>query len=297
MKKIILADKIQIGHDINYERKSFVKKSNNTDNVDTSKVFNDKMCVIHLIDLEPVKARIQFLIQANEDSDIKTTGSKMAKHITKYITDQYSELWNMMKYGDLIEDISSSGYRSEGRYIVDRDLETKDLGILRNGLIIKDLYRDYDIYGSILPKMYTITKFPIGYFDNPIINTYLGSSMKSYWHCQLCPVIFNVKKLHLDTLTQDNIYHMNLKLDDLEDSFNSDADYLYVILKFRNNDYMIIKDYSNRYSRYCMKKELNMFIKMFKKNIFHERYDHMDNKNILHIAQIEKIDLHNIILL
>lgn len=304
MNKIILADKIEIGHDINYERKSFVKKSIKTSNIDTSKVFNDKLCVIHLIDLEPVKAKIQFLIRANEDTDIKTIGTKMAKHITKYITDQYSELWNMMKYGDLVEDISSSGYRSEGRYIVDKDPDTKDLGILRNGLIIKDLYRKYNISGSIYPNMYILTKFPLGYFDNPVINTYLGSTMKSYWHCQLCPVIFNVKKLHLDTLTTDNVYHINLKLDNHGDSIdnidnkiNADVDYLYIILKFRGIDYMIIKDYSNAYSRYCMKKELRKFIEMFKKSEFHERYDHMNNNNIKYIAKIENIDIKNIALL
>lgn len=293
---IRFADKLEIGHNMNYERKTFIKKSNRSIRlIDPSKIFDDTRCVVHLIDLTHIKAKMEFLLQANPDTTAGMIGTKTAKYITNFITDQHAEMWNMMKRGDLVEDVSSSGYRSEGRYIVDTDKDIKDLGITRNGLIIKDLYREYDDYGTIHPDMYTITEFPIGYFDNLVVNSYLcGPDMKSYWHCELSPISLDTKRLRLNRLTKENVFHVNHKLPDTDDSKGADADYLYVIIKFKNTNYMIIREYSNRYSKYNMKKELKTFIKMFKELNMFERYDHKSNENIKLISLSEEVRIENV---
>lgn len=295
-KTIKVADKLEIGHNMTYERKTFIKKSNrSTDKIDTAKVFNDTQCVIHLIDLSHVKEKMEFLIQADADTSENVIGLKMAKYITGHITDQHAELWNMMKRGDLIEDISSSGYRSVGRYIVDTDENTKDLGILRNGLLIRDLYREYNKNGTIYPDMYSITDFPIGYFDNLVVNSYLcGPDMKSYWHCELSPIAFNKGKLRLDKLTTDNVFHVKDNLPDIEDSKGATADYLYIVIKYKGTSYMIIRDYSNRYFEYDMKKEMRLFLKLFKENTMFERYDHKNDDNIQKIANSEDVSTENV---
>lgn len=291
-----IADKLEIGHNMNYERKSFVKKSNRSiDHIDPTKVFDTSRCVIHLIDLTNIKAKMEFLIQANEDTKASEIGMKTARYITNFITDQHAELWNMMKRGDLVEDVSSSGYRSEGRYIVDVDKDTKDLGVMRNGLVIRSLYLEYDDYGTIYPDMYTITEFPIGYFDNLVVNSYLcGPDMKSYWHCELSPISLDTKKLRLNSLTKDNVFHVNHALPDTDDSKGADSDYLYVVVKFKGTNYMIIRDYSNRYSKYNMKKELKLFLKMFKESHMFERYDHKSDENIKLIASSENVKIEDV---
>ena len=290
-----LSDKIEIGHNINYERNTFIKKSNRTTNIDTNKIFHENKCVIHLINLEHNKNRMDFFLKNNPDISAKTIGKTTATYITNYLSDQHSELWNMMKRGDLIEDISSSGYRSVGRFIVDIDPNNKDLGITRNGLIVKDLYREYNSCGTIYPDMCIITEFPINYFDNLVVNSYLcGPMMKSYWHCDLSSIALDTHRLRLDKLNSNNIFHSNYKLPDNDDSVNADADYLYIIVKFKKINYMIISEYSNRYSKYDMKKEIKNFIKLFKKQKLFERYDHMDDDNILLIAKSENVIPDNI---
>ena len=286
-----IANRIEIGHNLNYDRKS--NRSN--DQIDLFRICDESTCVIHLIDLSHVKEKIILFIQSDDDTIATMIGMKTAEYITNFITDQHAELWNMMKRGDLIEDISSSGYRSDGRYIVDTDKDTKDLGIMRNGLIIKDLYREYDKCGSVYPDMCTITEFPIGYFDNLIVNSYLcGSDMKSYWHCELSPVCFDSKRLCLKNLTPDNVFHVNHKLPDIDDSNGADSDYLYIVVKVKNINYMIIRDYSNRYSNYDMKKELKNFLKMFNESTMFERYDHKNDENIKKIIASENVRIENV---
>jgi hypothetical protein len=287
-----IAEKLEIGHNMNYERKTFIKKSNRSV---SWKVFDKSVCVIHLIDMSHIKTKMEFWVRSNPDVTVGMIGTKTAKYITDYITDQHAEMWTMMKRGDLVEDISVSGYRSEGRYIVDIDKDTKDLGVTRNGLIIRDLYRDYDIHGSVYPDMYTITEFRVGYFDNPDINDYLcGPEMKSYWHCELSPIALDTKRLRLDRLTKENVFHANHKLPDTDDSQGADSDYLYVVVKFKGIAYMIIRDFSNRYSVHDMKKELIRFIKMFKESNIFERYEHESDENIKRIALTEEVRIENV---
>jgi hypothetical protein len=129
---------------------SSFSSNNNVDN----ELFNKNKCVIHLIDY------------TKEDDEYIT-----ADDITEYITDQHSELWFMMKQGDLIENISKSGYRSEGRYYVDIEYSQKPhIQLVRNKLIVKELYREHDTYGTLTPYFHTITQFPIHYFDDILVN-------------------------------------------------------------------------------------------------------------------------------
>lgn len=104
------------------------------------------------------------------------------------IKTRYPKLINLMKSGDLIENIHESGYRSDGVYIYD-------------GIDVIDLDYEYDDYGSIPKKFISIVDFRIGYWDfhndtsnNKSLQTNdiycKGKLSKFYWHTNMCYVNF-----------------------------------------------------------------------------------------------------------
>jgi len=105
----------------------------------------------------------------------------------------------MMKEGDLVEDLDTSGYRSLGRFIVKKDKSDK--------LYVDSLHTDYDDYGTVPPEFATITKFPVGYFNDLVTNDgfHVGTEYKSYWHSNECYMWIDKAKLKLNNLTFDMI--------------------------------------------------------------------------------------------
>ena len=161
-------------------------KSDDNSRVDTSKLFDEKKCVIHLIDTSGYKNMCDDDCDKYNNNDTKDNEhyqTTKISNINKIITDQHMELWKMMKRGDLVEDINISGHITNGRFIVDSIIDNTKMDIIRHGLVIKDLERTFDTKGTILRTMHIITEFPSGYFDdsNLIVNDYLcpGEQPKS----------------------------------------------------------------------------------------------------------------------
>lgn len=234
--------------------------------IDSSKVFDESKCVLHLIDMSLYDSY-------SRDSDYDEDNMYEPNQINRMISDQHIELWGMMKRGDLVEDISRSGYRSAGRYIVDEDSDsekTDPLSIVRHGLIVKNLSFEFDEYGTILPNMYTITEFPVGYFDNIVVNNYICSNEQSssYWHCELSPICLDTKKLKLDKLTKDNIFHKICKRVIVADSQTDVNDhYLYIIITYRGINYMLYGLYKDEILKQNIELETKKIIKSLKKNV------------------------------
>jgi len=265
-------NRLEVGHRVRLDKKI----------IDNTKVFNEEKCVIHLIDLSDIREE--------EDFDI----NNILDIISNFITDQHMELWRLMKKGDFIEDISVDVSDEIGQtkrlFIVDNvdNVDSKDLNVIRHGLGIKNLCTDYDKFGSIYSDMYTITEFSIGYFDDFVVNDYLCpyNTSKMYWHFKKSPVCFNVSKLKLNKLINDNVFSASIQ----KESYL--IEFLYIIIKYKNDNYMIIREFSNEYFKYDMKKEETAFIDIFKKSKLLECYELSDNIKIL--AEKENIQIKNV---
>lgn len=278
----------------------------------------------------------------NNDISLDKDFIKIQKHlksIIDYITDQHCELWNMMKRGDLLEDISMSQFNerleslddfspTRGRYIVemidsidnvvndnddndDNKNNTLDVKItknrltgadvIRNGLTIKYLFVDYGkqkILCHTTPiNMHTITDFPIGYFDDVIINDYLCpcESPRTSWGLDCCLISLDVKRLHLNKLTNNNIFHVSTYMDADNNSKSILVDYLYIIITFKKIRYMLISEYSSKLMRYDMKVERQHFIDKFRCRQHMYTYDKKSDKIIKRIAAKENVAINNVL--
>lgn len=254
----------------NISKKNISQKNDKTKDIDT--VFDKDRCVIHLIDTYPHDIE-------SIDSDIDTD-----TFINEYISDQYPKLWKMMKRGDIVEDVSASGYRSQGRYIVDTEHSQKDhMKMIRCGLVVRDLYYDYDDYGTVPFNFYSITEFPLWYFDdeNLVVNdTLCNNTFYSYWHSTPTPIALDHKRLKLDSLSSDNIFSRRVKE---KKWFNGDSnwfeyyEYLYIVLTFKKINYLIIERFSNTKKKSKINSE--------KKFIEHINYQMLE---IVNLEQIRK---------
>lgn len=215
----------------------------------TIKIFNNNKCVIHLIcygsNYSDSDTDSYYDTDSSSDSGMNSLRYEEASTIqqiqmmTEHITKKYPDLWLMMKRGDLIENTSESGYRSEGRFYIDKS-DNK----ITNNLSINQLYTKYDDYGSIPPHFCTIRDFPIGYFDECNIitnNSFVPNETKqSEWHClEGSPMFFDTKRLKLNTVTRDDIF-----IDHFEDDENNYI-FAYVILKYRKINYCFLLDDSH----------------------------------------------------
>ena len=159
-----------------------------------------------------------------------------------------------MKRGDFVYDVvteisdceqSDNSSESESMinnnfpfpYIVDIEKDQPEhVKILRNGLTIRDPYKLWDPKGSVLPDMYTLTEFPIGYFDRLVYK----KNMCQYFDSDVnkispCSVWLDVVKLKLNTLKYENVFHIKT----IEYPMNH-VHYLYTILIYKKKSYMII---------------------------------------------------------
>lgn len=189
-------------------------------------------CVIHLIDFDVETIDVEYIEASN---------------VENYITDQIPDLWNDMKEGDLIENITESGYRSTGIYCVDKCTDqTEGEKIIKNGLCIVSQECSYDDYGTVPLNFYAITRFPLGYHElafhdksNIVVNnTYVPEFDKpeAYWHRDPYYAPLDIKKLKLDSLTDDNIFEHKFNF---SDKYNENKKFYYVIITVKKQNYML----------------------------------------------------------
>lgn len=179
----------------------------------TNKIYNNSKCVIHLIK------------------------SENYANINELVNKKYPDLWLMMKPGDLIEDLSQSGYRSQGRYYVDYQHNSSKFKIY-------NLDKKFDDYGSIPSHFTSIDNFPLGYFndDNLMINNiyHPGLNRQSYWHTDNAIIFLNAEKLGLNKLNMDNIYTNIYKLDRSENIYYKYEIYYHFNITYNNEKYFFI---------------------------------------------------------
>jgi len=215
--------------------------------------------------------------------------------MSDYITSQIPELWEQLKYGDLIEDVSESGYRSEGVFVVTKTSQSDGENLIKQGLEIASLCCDeYDDYGTVPPDFYLITRFPLGYhsYENMVTNnTYAltHSGPESYWHCEPYPAPLDIKKLKLDSdhLTIENVFHQVIG--------TKKVDFSYVVITYKGDNYMICdktvpKSFMNRLSNNTLfvqttygKSAIESFTYNYK----------VDEKEIMKILEDEKVPVQN----
>jgi len=343
VRDIIINHKITLGRYTNISGSESI-----TSKINNNILYADK-CVLHLIDLTHITKHIYldidsdslFVEDLDSDDEINiniTSSHKLKKDISNsnkislqqhlqliidYIIDQHSDLWHMMKRGDLIEDISMTQFNDQldclddfsptkGLYIVDKidnDNNKKCLtgsDIIRNGLTIKYLDKMYksNIQNNIINNifiryapsitMYTITDFPIGYFDNIIINNYMCSGptdkSRTSWGFDNCLISLDVNRLYLNKLIKNDVHHV------VKYRYNNQLiDYLYVIITFNNLRYMIISEYSSELMRYNMKNEIIYFINKFKSVHHMNTYNKTKDSLINEIAASENILINNVL--
>lgn len=264
-------------------------KSIKTKKVDTTKIFDENKCVLHLIDTSEYTGYYKDELNIDDDDD----NYVKADIINKIITDQHIELWRMMKRGDLIEDLNQSGYRSNGRYFVDEN-KNNSIDIIRYGLIVKDLDVGFDKC-RVLPNIInTITDFPPGYFDdiNLIVNDHIcpGEKSKSNWRFDHCEIYLDTKKLKLNKLNKDdNIFHSTKKI--LGTEFVKH--YLYIVFTYKKNSYLLYGMYSNEIIKQNINQEKNKIIRrLVNDKIF---YPNDIDDEIIKIGEHENVNKQNIL--
>jgi hypothetical protein len=94
------------------------------------------------------------------------------------LEEKYPDIKEKMMRGDIIENVSKSGYRSQGVYLYD-------------GENVINQYIGYDDYGSVPIEFKAITEFPLHYWDKPYRYTYYleinndyvpNAESEFYWH-------------------------------------------------------------------------------------------------------------------
>jgi hypothetical protein len=114
-----------------------------------------------------------------------------------YLNRKYPGITNAMRRGDIIENVTESGYRSQGVYMWD-------------GKKVIEQNTSWDDYGSPSEEFKVVTEFPPGYWDKTMgeLKTQSGLNIKKwcrieadsqfYWHSDYPPVALDAKKLDLD---------------------------------------------------------------------------------------------------
>ena len=316
-----------------YDTYSSHNSSDNTDNdnIDSGDSNNssyDSYGSLEYVDDQNKKFNINMQnVLRNESQDTSQLEILLQQHLKlliDYITDQHCELWDMMKRGDLIEDVSITKFNdcldnvdnfspTRGRYIVDKidndlhnDLHKKNnrlkgSDIVRNGLTIKYLVRDSgpkkNTRYTIPINMHTITDFPIGYFDDTVTNDYLCplDTPRTSWGIDSCLISLDVNRLRLDKLTKNKIHHISKNKIDNNNGESLIVDYLYTIILFGGAKYMIISEYSSKLIRYNMKNELIHFINKFKTPNYIITYNKKEDANVKEIANKENVLINNVL--
>ena len=332
---IKIAQSLTVG---SYKSKSKDHKENI---IDMTKVFDQNRCVIHLIDTERYK--FEQIKQSedeaeddgedeaeddgeDEDGDEDENNNNNHDHvinvisgelITKFINDQHIKLWNMMKRGDLIEDLAVTRYQSvkdcmslsSGRYIVDHILKSNSerkssINIMQNELCVRDLCCTYDPNGTIYPDMMSRTEFSINYFDDSklIVNDVLcpGQTFRSRWNNMK---MMN-KLIYINTKELQNLELKDIQWNKLLINNNSEhyyVHYLYIIDRSVEPNILYLSRYSEQYFEYDITKMFNMFMKQFKNNNVFELCDTPDNYHerqfLASVALVENTSYNNVMII
>lgn len=276
---------------------------------ETNTIKSHKKCTMYLIDTSIFE----------NDGETKINGS----YLTNLISDQYKDLWKVMKRGDFVYDISNlSGDLSEDLseelsedlseelsedlsedpsepwdtkfpYIVDIEADQPEhIRMIRNGLVIRDPDTSWDPMGSVLPNMFTITEFPIRYFDKPITDTSMCSHFKIMIKINTpCSVWLDVAKLKLNTLTYDNVFHVKTIEYPLKH-----IQYLYTVLTYKKKNYMIIHRDTENNHNVADNDLIDRFINFFKDPVLTETSNKINHK-IKEFAKNENVLDENILLI
>lgn len=222
-----------------------------------------------------------FLIDTSLFTGTKISGS----YLTELISDQYTELWKKMKRGDLVYDISCESTRFP--YIVDIEKDQLEhIKLLRHGLVIMDPYTLWDPNGSVYPNMFTITEFPIRYFDNYVCYDKLCSGFNEIKFNTPCPIWLDVAKLKLNTLKHNNVFHIKSLVH---------THYLYTVLTYKKINYLIV----SKEEEHCEVSDqylIDKFIEYFKDPCLIHVLDMIDHQ-ILDIAKKEQVTDENILMI
>jgi hypothetical protein len=296
--------------------------------VDTDKVFDNDCCVMHIIKtIEDDEPEINKEFENRPkliDSTYKTITYMSVDGVMHHITNQCYKLWNMMKRGDVVFDISTLW-----KYVVDIDLnQPLPFLIVRNKLVLKELEVDGRIVGgmdttttststgstmrttyNVMNKMYTITEFPIGYFDKPIINDYFYNTKgldhpvlnntSAFWKMSLCPVVIDTWALKLNNLTKKDVTCRKFKKDEQRAFGNHPFNtyYVYKVVEHKKVKYLIINRESDKMIECTADQTLNNFItKMNRSGNFICRMDPNDDDLIKQIIEKENIDMKNVLM-
>jgi hypothetical protein len=256
------------------------------------KRFNSK-CVVYIIDSCRKK-----------ENNISLSAIEMSQ----LITDQYINLWNVMKRGDFIEDISVREKHNDnddvlhGIYIVDEESnQPLNINIIKNGLIIKNI-ANADNYNLILENMYTIIDFPIGYFDDL---TYVNCTSRFYITTEDCKlskysilIILDNNKLHLNKLEHHDVLHEQSTIKNEVSLTINYVHYLYVIVKYKKIPYLIITERSYEDDEYNLNDNVDKFISLFKnKTIYLKHFSFLDNTVVKRIAKSNNVTDNHILLI
>lgn len=182
---------------------------------------DNNKCVIHCL---------KYANDENMNDDV--CENITAADISLYISDQHYEIWGIMKRGDMVEDVISGR-----RFIVDRQYDQSlSIKIIRNGLTIRDMYTEIFDEGTIIPTFYSITEFPLRYFDNVIINNICNINYRPNICVSPSPISFDVDKLGLNEINNMYCELINSGHDILVFKLVEYEDIGYIIGIIRSND-------------------------------------------------------------
>lgn len=173
-------------------------------------------CYINNLKKKTNKAVIHLVALDNDGEDIKS--SQLKKN--------YPGIFQMMKRGDIIEDINESGYRSQGIWFFDGE-----------GIIYQ--YYELDDYGTPPIEFELITEFPPGYWDQEeeennlakVNQWYVTGESQFYWHqgsCVLSPLGQNLNPMILEKINH-HLQNITIK----------DANFNYIIFEHLGTLYLL----------------------------------------------------------
>lgn len=267
----------------------------------------DQCCILHLLDLTNFHKKYnnydldddESINSSESDKPLCLDKTEYINALNEYITDQYIDLWKMMKRGDLIEDISLLGRYDfnmfDGRYIVDSVKQNKKneaINLIRNNLTIKLLDQQGDeLAGTVVPTRdyLTITEFPINYFDNIIINNHHCDChtpflINEFWGNHKCKIRLDMVELGLK----------KIKINEIQQKTYSKIVFLYVTFEYDNANFMIIQSFENTND---IKKQKSAFLRLLHKETLFQPKNINNSKYIYKIAHENNICKSNIIYL
>ncbi|VBB18561.1 hypothetical protein YASMINEVIRUS_1024 [Yasminevirus sp. GU-2018] len=259
--------------------------------------------------------------------DKHTLKTEYLKSLVDFITDQHRELWDIMKRGDIVEDISTTQFNdrlesiddyspTRGRYIVDYDNLNENPNddesgsgsssrerlsvaqVLRNGLTLRYLTVDDEpnkLTRHTPPKtMHTITDFPIGYFDDVEVNDILcpGEIPRSSWGGE-CSIFLDESKLKLNKLKKQNIKHVTRKT--IRNNNPTTVDYLYTTITYNSVKYLLVSEYPTKPMKYNIDREKEFLIKKVRSGKHLDPYDRTKDTVVKSIATKEGVDIKNVL--